>query len=144
MNESAPNSTPKRTKLVLDGVPPKRPWWARILIALAVFVLVGATAGGIGAVVIYLKYADGLPDIPRVEEYRPPILTEVYSDDRVLAGEFYNERRKVVPYDRIPKRLVQAFIASEDASFFDHGGVDFIGTTRAAFIQDDLNAILGV
>ncbi len=133
MNESAPNSTPKRTKLVLDGVPPKRPWWARILIALTILVLVGATAGGLTAVVLYVKYADGLPDIPRVDEYRPPILTEVYSDDRVLAGEFWTERRKVVPYDRIPKRLVQAFIASEDSSFFDHGGVDFLGTSRAAF-----------
>jgi penicillin-binding protein 1A len=42
----------------------------------------------------------------------------------VLAGEFYNERRKVVPYERIPKRLVQAFIAAEDADFFDHFGID--------------------
>src|SRR5205807_7736663 len=47
--------------------------------------------------------------------------------------ELYNERRKVVPYDHIPKRLVQAFIAAEDASFFDHGGVDVLGTARAVF-----------
>src|SRR5262249_51352459 len=40
---------------------------------------------------------------------------------------------KVVPYERIPKRLVQAFIASEDSSFFDHFGVDVWGTARAAF-----------
>ena len=65
--------------------------------------------------------------------YRPPVLTEVYTDDQVLAGEFYNERRKVVPYDHIPKRLVQAFIASEDSSFFDHTGIDVLGTARAAF-----------
>ena len=51
----------------------------------------------------------------------------------MLAGEFYNERRKVVPYERIPKRLVQAFIAAEDADFFDHFGVDVLGTARAAF-----------
>ena len=50
----------------------------------------------------------------------------------MLAGEFYDERRKVVPYERIPKRLVQAFIASEDASFFDHPGIDALGTLRAA------------
>ena len=74
-----------------------------------------------------------LPDIPRVTDYRPPILTEVVTSDALLAGEFYNERRKVVPYERVPKRLVQAFIASEDSSFFDHMGVDFIGTGRAVY-----------
>jgi membrane carboxypeptidase/penicillin-binding protein len=59
-------------------------------------------------------------------------VSEVYTDDAVLAGEFYAERRKVVPYERIPKRLVQAFIASEDSGFFDHFGVDVLGTLRAA------------
>ena len=59
-----------------------------------------------------LRLPAGLPDIPKVDEYWPPIVTEVYTDDAVLAGEFYNERRKVVPYEHIPKRLVQAFIAS--------------------------------
>jgi len=45
-------------------------------------------------------------------------------------GEFYDERRVVVPYERIPKKLVQAFIASEDASFFDHSGVSYSGLVR--------------
>ena len=119
-------------KLVLVDVPPRR-WW-KALFKLAVFLgLTGLTGAVLGYVGLYLKYADGLPEIPRVDEYRPPILTEVYTSDGVLAGEFYRERRKVVPYERIPKRLVQAFIASEDSSFFDHLGVDLLGTTRAAF-----------
>ena len=71
-----------------------------------------------------------------MDQYWPPIVTEVYTDDAVLAGEFYHERRKVVPYERIPKRLVQAFIASEDSSFFDHHGVDVLGT-GARRLQDD-------
>ena len=69
----------------------------------------------------------------RVARYWPPVLSEVYTDDQVLAGELYENRRKVVPYERIPKRLVQAFIASEDSSFFDHSGVDLLGTLRAAY-----------
>src|SRR2546421_9273751 len=48
-------------------------------------------------------------------------------------GEFYDERRVVVPYQRIPKKLVQAFIASEDAGFFDHGGVSFTGLVRGLY-----------
>ncbi|RKG51075.1 PBP1A family penicillin-binding protein [Corallococcus sp. AB011P] len=120
-----------RSKLVLDGVPPKRNILVRLMKLVAVLGLMGATAGVLAVVGAYYVFSDGLPAIPKVDEYWPPIVTEVYTDDAVLAGEFYNERRKVVPYERIPKRLVQAFIASEDSSFFDHFGVDVLGTTRA-------------
>ncbi|NOK22344.1 penicillin-binding protein 1A [Corallococcus carmarthensis] len=120
-----------RKKLVLDGVPPKRNILVRLMKLVAVLGLMGATAGVLAIVGAYYIFSDGLPAIPKVDEYWPPIVTEVYTDDAVLAGEFYNERRKVVPYERIPKRLVQAFIASEDSSFFDHFGVDVLGTTRA-------------
>jgi len=122
-----------QSKLVLDGVPPKRPWWVRLLKFAAWCTLTGATAAAVAGLALYHHFSQGLPDIPKVEEYWPPIVTEVYTDDAVLAGEFYHHRRKVVPYERIPKRLVQAFIASEDSSFFDHQGVDVLGTARAAF-----------
>ncbi|NMO21262.1 PBP1A family penicillin-binding protein [Pyxidicoccus fallax] len=121
-----------RSKLVLDGVPNGR-WWKFLLKAAGWLALTGATAAVVAVTAVYYVYSDGLPAIPKVDEYWPPIVTEVYTDDAVLAGEFYNERRKVVPYERIPKRLVQAFIASEDSSFFDHFGVDVLGTTRAGF-----------
>lgn len=119
-------------KLLLVNVPVKR-WWKFPFKLLGWLLLTGLTAAGMGVGFVYWKYADGLPDIPQVDAYRPPILTEVYTVDGVLAGEFYNERRKVVPYERIPKRLVQAFIAAEDSTFFDHFGIDVPGTARAAF-----------
>ncbi|MFO0599487.1 MAG: PBP1A family penicillin-binding protein [Myxococcaceae bacterium] len=119
-------------KLVLVNVPKKR-WWVAPFKFFGFLLFTGVTAAACVYGFVYWKYADGLPDIPKVDEYRPPILTEVYTVDGVLAGEFYNERRKVVPYERIPKRLVQAFIAAEDADFFDHFGVDVLGTARAAF-----------
>lgn len=117
---------------MLVDVPQGR-WWKLLLKALLVVVLTGATLAALVYQGVWLVFGPGLPEIPKVDEYRPPILTEVYTQDAVLAGEFYNERRKVVPYERIPKRLVQAFIASEDASFFDHFGVDVLGTTRAVY-----------
>ncbi|MHB8877683.1 MAG: transglycosylase domain-containing protein, partial [Myxococcaceae bacterium] len=132
MTPEPPKEAPPGSKLVLDGVPPPRKLWKRALMFLAFCALLGATAAGLAGLVAYYTYSSGLPDIPRVEAYWPPILTEVYTSDEVLAGEFYNERRKVVTYDHIPKRLVQAFIASEDQNFFDHGGIDYVGTTRAA------------
>jgi len=121
-----------QSKLVLDGVPPKRGILVRLLKFAAWAALTGATAAAVAGLGLYYHFSEGLPDIPRVDQYWPPIVTEVYTDDAVLAGEFYHHRRKVVPYEHIPKRLVQAFIASEDSSFFDHMGVDVLGTARAA------------
>ena len=136
--ESAPPEDRSRHRLVLaerSPPPPGPPWkfWARRGgRVFAFFALVGGTAALVGAIGVYYAFSEGLPEIPRVAAWAPPILTEVYADDQVLAGEFYDERRKVVPYERIPKRLVQAFVASEDASFFDHPGIDAFGTLRAA------------
>jgi penicillin-binding protein 1A len=134
MNPSdSPSPAGRHSRLELGGVPPRRNWAVRLLKAIAWTGLVGGTAAGVAGLGIYYHYSEDLPEIPRVDRYWPPVLSEVYSDDGVLAGEFYSERRKVVPYDRIPKRLVQAFIASEDDGFFDHLGVDFLGTARAAY-----------
>ena len=121
------------SRLVWVGVGPKRSIKQFALMALAWTGLVGLTGGVLTSAALYYRFSQGLPRIPRIDQYWPPIVTEIYTDDAVLAGEFYNERRRVVPYERIPKRLVQAFIASEDAGFFDHKGVDFLGTARAAF-----------
>jgi len=120
-------------KLVLRGVAPERSWKKLSAAVGGWAALTGGTGLLIVSAVLYYRFSRGLPDIPSVEEYRPPIVTEVFTDDGVLAGEFYNERRKVISYEQIPKRLVQAFIASEDANFFDHLGVDLFATARAAF-----------
>jgi penicillin-binding protein 1A len=131
-----PAAAPTRLVLV-ESPPPPRGKWGRFLIPLskvgAFLALTGLTAVLLATVVLYYQFSQGLPEIPKVSAYAPPVLTEVFTDDQVLAGEFYEERRKVVPYERIPKRLVQAFIASEDAAFFDHFGLDPVGTARAAF-----------
>ncbi|MCB1215092.1 MAG: PBP1A family penicillin-binding protein, partial [Deltaproteobacteria bacterium] len=44
---------------------------------------------------------------------------------------FWKEARLITPIDKIPKKLIQAFVASEDDRFFDHGGIDFYGIARA-------------
>jgi penicillin-binding protein 1A len=130
--EAPSQDAPPAVRVVVDGLPPKRSllrraarWLAFLGIALANLVV----AAGVAA---YFHFSRGLPDIPTVDQYRPPIITEVVSGDGQIAGEFFEERRKVVPYERIPKRVVQAFIASEDKNFFTHGGIDVLGTLRAA------------
>src|SRR5450432_337303 len=117
--EPSPAEPAAPTRLVLvESPPPPRGKWGRYLIPLskvgAFFALTGLTGLVVAVCVLYYQFSQGLPEIPKVSAYAPPVLTEVFTDDQVLAGEFYAERRKVVPYERIPKRLVQAFIASED------------------------------
>jgi penicillin-binding protein 1A len=119
------------TRVVLDGLP--RRSLARRALRWLLFLAIGCVnAVALVLVAGYVHYASGLPDIPTLEKYRPPIVTRMVSADGQLTGEFFNERRKVVPYERIPKRLVQAFVASEDQHFFEHGGIDLLGTLRAA------------
>lgn len=72
-----------------------------------------------------------LPKVDRLTDYRPPIVTQVFGDDGTLVGEFYLERRKVVPVEKIPKKLIQAFVAAEDSNFFQHKGLDYMGIFRA-------------
>jgi penicillin-binding protein 1A len=120
------------SRVVLDGLSPRRPLWKRALRWALFLGIAVVNAGIVAAVVIWFTFSRGLPELPTLESYRPPIVTEMISADGQLAGEFFRERRRVVPYDRIPHQLVQAFIASEDQHFFEHGGVDVLGTARAA------------
>jgi penicillin-binding protein 1A len=88
---------------------------------------IGVLAAAAAVSVLFVAYSRDLPEFSSVDQYRPKLVTKVLSVDGRLIGEFYNERRIVVPYERIPKRLVQAFIAAEDQHFFDHHGIDWGG-----------------
>ncbi len=118
--------------MVLTGLPRRRPFGRRVL-RWALFAAIALVNFTIAAVVFgWFWFSSGLPEIPTLDSYRPPVVTEMISADGQLSGEFFRERRKVVPYERVPKQLVQAFVASEDQNFFAHGGVDLKGTLRAA------------
>ena len=85
-----------------------------------------------GAVLWYI-WSSNLPYIGTLREYNPPIITEIYSEDGEVIGRFWNEKRIVISLDQIPKQLVNAFIAAEDARFFEHEGVDIQSIFRAFF-----------
>ncbi|QSV47082.1 penicillin-binding protein 1A [Geobacter benzoatilyticus] len=88
---------------------------------------------GLLAVSGYLFYLyASLPLVDRLADYKPPIVTQVFGDDGSLVGEFYLERRIVVPVDKIPRKLIQAFVAAEDSNFYQHKGLDYLGIARAA------------
>ena len=95
------------------------------------------------AIAIYAAWLfHDMPDAGDLQDYRPPTATRVYAWDATLIGEFSRERRIFVPYDQIPTRLSQAFLAAEDHNFFQHGGVDYQGLTRA-MLRNVLNFVRG-
>ena len=83
------------------------------------------------AAYLWYIWSSNLPYIGSLKEYRPPIISEVFSDDGEVIGRFWEEKRIVVPLDQFPQHLIQAFVAAEDARFFDHEGVDVISIIRA-------------
>ena len=103
---------------------PVAKWGLAVLAILIVFLLVA------GAVLWYV-WSSNLPYIGSLKEYRPPVITEIYSSDGVLIGRFWKEKRIVIPLEQMPDHLIKAFVAAEDARFFDHKGLDFVGITRA-------------
>ena len=72
-----------------------------------------------------------LPDISGLTDYRPKLPLRVLSSDGQLLGEFGEERRYYLPIKEIPKVMRDAVLAIEDARFYQHGGVDYLGVLRA-------------
>jgi len=101
-------------------------WTLVVLVGCMVAVVIAA--GG-----LYLYLSKDLPKITSLSAYRPATITEVFSDDDRKIGEFYTERRIVIPLSEIPQTLKNAFIAAEDARFFKHKGIDFVSIMRAFF-----------
>src|SRR5262249_41050106 len=79
----------------------------------------------------YREIESSLPPIEAALEYRPPVATQIFADDGTVIGEFFSEKRYVVPLAGIPEQVRQAFIAAEDDAFYRHGGVDVFGVARA-------------
>src|SRR5690554_6153604 len=72
-----------------------------------------------------------LPDETSLENPEKNLATEIISSDGKTIGKFYKENRTPVPYEALPDHLVEALIATEDARFYDHSGIDGKGTLRA-------------
>jgi len=89
------------------------------LIALFIIVaMLGILSG------VLFAYAGDLPQVSALDNYAPSTITRIYSNDNRVIGEFATERREVVGYDDINPLLRQAIIATEDADFDRHVGVN--------------------
>lgn len=100
----------------------------KLLISLIMVFLTSLMVFGIAS---YYYFSRDLPSIENLRNYKPPTITKFFSDNGEIIGEFYSEKREVVSLDRIPNHLIQAFVAGEDARFFQHKGLDYMAIIRA-------------
>ena len=72
-----------------------------------------------------------LPDYKILKNYKPPVLSRVYSGDGQLIAEYASQKRLFIPFDAVPKKVINAFLSAEDKNFFKHPGIDAKSITRA-------------
>jgi penicillin-binding protein 1A len=102
---------------------------------ISIVILIVGAAAFLALLIVAIVRASDVPDLQKVEDYRPLGVTQVVSIDqgkREVIAQFFKERRYVVSYDQIPQKLVQAFVSAEDSQFFTHSGVNYLAILRAA------------
>ena len=107
-------------------------WAVKLPLILGGLLLAGlASLLMVVAIAMAMAYPN-LPDVSELLDYRPKLPLRVFSAEGTLIGEFGEERRHLTPIQDIPKVMKDAVLAIEDARFYQHGGVDYIGVARAA------------
>ena len=109
--------------------------WLSALGLIVALPVTGALCGTLVVALALLLANDRLPPLDALIDYKPRIPLRVYTADNVLIGEFGEERRTYVRIGDVPDLMKNAVLAAEDARFFEHGGVDFIGIIRSAGVN---------
>lgn len=118
------------------GIPRRVSWFKRVLVTLSVLLVLGLFAAAGGVVLGIQHYSKDLPDVRQLENgYAPPQVTRVLARDGTLLANIFSQRRTVVPPERVPDHVKSAFLAAEDAGFFEHEGLDYLGLLRALVVN---------
>ncbi|MDC0058146.1 PBP1A family penicillin-binding protein [Pelagibacteraceae bacterium] len=89
---------------------------------------------------ILWKYSPELPGYDKIVNYKPNLSSRLYSSDGILLKSFHKEERLFIPIERIPKKIIYAFISAEDKNFFNHIGIDLYAIFRAS-ISNLINSL---
>ncbi len=95
-------------------------------------------AAGIGIVLIIAFIFVLISDFRSVKSlnfFKPNLTTKIYDKNGILIAELFKQKREIVPFEKIPKQLIQAFISLEDNEFYEHYGINVKGIVRAFFIN---------
>lgn len=105
----------------------RSPLWRRVFMGLAI----AAGVGTLAVIGFFIAALQGLPSLEELQNYEPPVTSRVYAGDGALVAEFAEEQRVFVPIEQIPEHVRNAFVAVEDARYFEHEGLDYQGIARA-------------
>ncbi|OZI32112.1 penicillin-binding protein [Bordetella genomosp. 10] len=123
---SKPQNPSKKDQPTSSGSP-----FLRFFVKLGIFCLGLAICGLLlGGMALALAWPN-LPDLHAMTDYRPRVPLRVYTADKVLIGEFGEERRNVLRFNEIPDVMKAAVLSAEDDRFYQHGGIDWTGVVRA-------------
>ncbi len=103
----------------------------KTLAVLAILFLFGV----VSVVGIFFYISMDLPQINSLKDYNPPMNSQILSKDGEILLEIGEETRDVVPFNKIPKKVVGAFLAAEDDNFYNHEGIDYYGIVRAFIVN---------
>ena len=104
---------------------------SKLVKKLFIFLTLFSLVGFIAIFAVLWSYSNKLPDYKFLKNYKPSVSSKVYSGNGVLISDFSSEKRIFVPYNAIPKNIINSFLSSEDKNFFKHPGVDAKGILRA-------------
>jgi len=93
---------------------------------LSLFLLISVTI-----LIVLWTFSNSIPDYRFLKNYKPPVSSKMYSGNGELVADFSKEKRIFVPYEAIPKNVINSFLSAEDKNFFFHPGVDAKGVMRA-------------
>ncbi|HXH73723.1 MAG TPA: PBP1A family penicillin-binding protein [Bacteriovoracaceae bacterium] len=99
----------------------------KTLAVLAILFLLGVST----LIGMFFVVSSDLPQINSLKDYNPPMNSQILSRDGEVLLDVGLETREVVPFEKIPKRVVDAFLAAEDDNFYNHEGIDYSGILRA-------------
>lgn len=105
-------------------------WFKKLLIATTLIFLLGVLA----IITTYMFLRNSLPDVTTLKDVRLQTPMQVFTADGELISQFGEQRRIPLTLEQMPPLLIQAFLATEDARFYDHPGIDIIGIMRAASV----------
>ena len=85
----------------------------------------------VSILIVLWTFSNSIPDYRFLKNYKPPVSSKMYSGNGELVADFSKEKRIFVPYEAIPKNVINSFLSAEDKNFFSHPGVDAKGVMRA-------------
>lgn len=107
--------------------------WTVIIINITVVAALGLIAGGY----VFYEYSH-LPKLITVADYKPLLSSDIFARDGEKIGELYSKKegvRYLTPFEQIPQKLIQSFLAAEDATFYQHSGLNYSAILRAIWVN---------